>query len=497
MSIELLWLLGQGAGVVLVAALMNRYAPLHRGRLRRVVVLYLLYAGVFGADALVRTFGPSWAPGFDIAVELFRAFVLVNLGGALVFLVLLPLLGLRLPMIAGDLLVGVAYLVGLFSVLSGHGLDPSSVLATGAVVSAVLAISLQTTLGNILGGVALQLDGSVREGDFVQLPDGKQGTVKSVRWRHTLVETDMRATIVVPNSLLLAQNFAVLGWGDRRTDPAAVSVDFHVDVTVSPTRVLEMVGKALRSSPIADVAATPAPTCICAQFDRDGIATYTVRYHLIDPRAAKEAGSRVLVRVHATLRRAGIALSARSNVKQEPFGTERYIDALKKVSLFDSLDEEELAELASTMTYSPYTAGETIANQGATATVMFILAAGTVEVRTKFDVDGAGPLPERSGLVATLTALDFFGEMGLVTGEPRKADVVAKTDVECFRIKKEDLERILQKRPDIARELSEELAQRAVALRAVRDDLDDAAVVHVKERDRIHSSIRKFFGLAS
>src|SRR5687768_12402765 len=102
MSVELLWLLGLAAGVVVIAALMNRFAHAHRSRLRRVVVMFLLYAGVVGTTAIVRTFQSSYAGGFDVASELFRAFVLVNLGGALVFLVMLPATGIKIPMIAGD-----------------------------------------------------------------------------------------------------------------------------------------------------------------------------------------------------------------------------------------------------------------------------------------------------------------------------------------------------------------------------------------------------------
>ncbi len=492
-----MWLLSQGAGVVIVAALMNRFAKRHRGRLRRVVVMFLLYAGVFGATLLVRAVASdSWAHGFGLALQLFRAFVLINLMGALVFLVMLPATGIRLPMIAGDLLVGVAYIVGTFSVLSQHGLDPSSVMATGAVVSAVIAISLQTTLGNILGGVALQLDGSFREGDYIQLPDGKQGTIKTIRWRHTLVVTDTHATIVVPNSQLLANAFAILGFADQRSDAAATVLEFYVDVSVSPTRVIKIVERALTEAVIADVAAAPSPIVTCAKLERDGIGTYTVRFHLIDPRNMKDASSRVLLRVHATLRRAGIALAASPHIKQDTHGAERHREALKKMSLFDSLTEEEIGQLAMAMTLSPYTAGETIVQQGTKQSSMFVLTSGTVEIHTRFDADGDGPLPERWGLVATLTAFDFFGEMALITGEPRKASVVAKTDVECYRIKKTDFEKILLNRPEIAQELSDHLAQRAVALRTVHEDLVNPLEVHVAERDRIHTGIRRFFGLS-
>src|SRR5213075_645695 len=113
----------------------------------------------------------------------------INVVATLFVSVVLPKAGAQLPMIATDLLIGFGYILSTLGVLSQHGVNPTGALATGAVVSAVVAISLQSTLGNILGGVALQLDGSIHEGDWIQLENGKQGRVRAIRWRHTVVET--------------------------------------------------------------------------------------------------------------------------------------------------------------------------------------------------------------------------------------------------------------------------------------------------------------------
>jgi CRP-like cAMP-binding protein len=106
-------------------------------------------------------------------------------------------------------------------------------------------------------------------------------------------------------------------------------------------------------------------------------------------------------------------------------------------------------------------------------------------------------LPSEAKLVASLNAPDFFGEMGLMTGEPRSADVVAITDVDCFRLGKETFERVLLARPDIMNELSEKLATRRVELIAVRDGLapGDRSSRHASERERILNGIKGFFGL--
>ena len=155
--------------------------------------------------------------------------VAVNLAALAVFDLALPAVRIDTSAIAADLFIGVAYIVGTIIVLRGDGLDPGSLVATSAVVSGVLALSLQATLGNILGGVALQLDHSVHEGDWIQLPDGTQGKVRAIRWRHTVVETRNWDTVIVPNSNLLAANIVILGKREGQPVQHRMWVYFNVD----------------------------------------------------------------------------------------------------------------------------------------------------------------------------------------------------------------------------------------------------------------------------
>jgi small-conductance mechanosensitive channel len=507
--VELVWLAGLFGGVVLVAALVNWLARDRRRRLKRVVVLFALCATTTSASFAATRFDPGWAQGLHIAGDLFAALTLANMAGMLLFLVLLPALAIRLPMIAGDLVVGLGYVVATIVVLSRHGLDPTSALATGAVVSAVLAISLQTTLGNILGGVALQLDGSIHEGDLIRLGDGKSGRVQSIRWRHTLIDTGA-STVVVPNAQLLANNITILGWRGEPPFPQPASVAFGVDFGVSPARVTKLVADAIAESPIDNMAAKPAPLCRCTDLlGGDGYATYSLAYTVIDPDRGETTASHVRERIYTALRRARIqlavpgranAIEVRDHARVDAeHGAQmaKYIEALHSVHLFHPLTEPELRTLAQGMTYVPFAPGETIMRQGAAAHSLFVLTAGTAEVRARLDPDGVGPRPEQTRLVATITAPDFFGEMGLLTGEPRRADVIAKTDVECFRLPQDTFERVLLARPEIVNELSERLASRRVGLIAAHEHLDEAAQMsrHVSERERIRDGIRDFFGL--
>jgi len=511
MRTDLWWALGLFVAVVLTAAIVNALAPGQRIRVRRIVILFVVYALCLGAHYAFDVGGvPKWASRMQFGADLLQAFTVVNIVSTLVFLVLLPKLAVGVPMIASDLAVGVGYIVATLGVLTGHGLDPSSVLATSAIVSAVLAISLQSTLGNILGGVALQLDGSIHEGDWLQLDNGRQGKVRSIRWRHTVLETRDFTTIIVPNVQLLANNILILGKREGRAVPTRMWVWFNVDYRFPPTQIIKVVTDALRASPIEGIASDPQPNVVCMDFAKDpSVASYAVRYWLPDMNATDSTTSRIRERIYTSLRRARIPLAVPAQTMflevQDESRVERHtrrevderLAALKTVTLFRHLTEHELRTLAEGMSHVIYTANEIITRQGAVAHWLYVLTSGKVQIRANVDPDGDGPLPSQAKIVATLDAPDFFGEMGLMTGEPRTADVVAATAVECFRLGKDTFQHVVVERPEMANELSETLASRRVNLIAKRDGLDPDARLsrHTTERERILEGIKGFFGL--
>ncbi len=489
-----------------VASLVNRLAPERRKYLRHTVILYTLYAtSVVAQFALKGSLSEAWTHRMAFIVNLLEAFTVVSLSGLALFDVGLRALRVQFATIVSDITVGIAYIVVSIGVARESGLEPSSVIATSAVVSGVLAISLQATLGNILGGVALQLDGSIHVGDWVQLENGKQGKVKEIRWRHTVLETRDWSTIIVPNSALLASNITILGKRDGEPLQYRMWVYFHVDFRYSPQQVIDIVQGALRGAPLANVAAEPKPNCVCLDFAREGkdsYALYAVRYWLTDLAVDDPTSSAVRTRIYAALKRENIPLARPVRtlfVTQEDEGytqrrEERHraqrLASVRAMTLFQSLTEEEQTFIADHVVYAPFVAGELITRQGAVAHWLYILTNGSVEIRTRID---NGP----SRVVAKLEAPSFFGEMGLMTGEPRLADVFAVTDVECYRLDKEGFEKIVRDRPEIAEEMSGMLARRRVELLAAREHWNesDRRARESAEQAQIVARIREFFGL--
>lgn len=507
MERSLLWLtVGLFAGVVAAAFLVNRIAPSGRSKIRRGALLFVAFACAVAAHKIASLLGGGpWERRLFVLAELIGAYTAVNVVTSVTFDAVLPRIGIRLPAIMGDLAAGIGYILVTVGVASGHGLDPASLVATSAVVSAVLAISLQSTLGNILGGVALQLDGSIHEGDWVELQNGKQGRVRQIRWRHTVVETRDWSTIIVPNAVLLANNITILGKRGGHDSPYRMWVWFNVDYRFSPEEVMKVVTDALRAAPIPGVAEDPPPNVVCMDFSHqrlESYAAYGARYWLTDLAADDPTSSRVRARIHAALQRAKIPLALpitvgrvhmentpEDDARQLDRKKQRNIDALTSIALFRSLSAAELDTLGEGLSHMIYAPGETITAQGRVAHFLYILARGAVEVRTT--VDGE----ERA--IAELSAPDVFGEMGLMTGAPRQASVIAKTQTECFRLGRDTFERVILARPKIADELSAKLAERSVGLAAAREELDENTTQERRsaEEARILGAIRGFFGL--
>jgi small-conductance mechanosensitive channel len=501
-------IVGLGAALLIVAFLVNRWAPARRRRIRGGLWLYLLFVLTQVAELTLKhvhvaAVGP-WAENLAIVSDLLGAFTLVRLLAVLVFDLALPAARVTIVAINGDIVVGFAYAFAAFGVLKAAGVGATSVLTTSAVVSGVVALSLQATLGNILGGVALQLDGSVHVGDWVQLPDGQQGQVMAIRWRHTVVETRNWDTVIVPNASLLAQNIVILGKRTGKPVAHRMWLYFNVDFRFPPSRVIDVIRDALHASTIPGVAADPPPSVICYDFARDGrdsFAYYAVRYWLTDLPNDDPTSSRVRSVVFAALRRADIPLARPSRtlfVEAEENDAaravrhkERRLHEIGRVDIFAALTPEEREYVAERLRDAPFTSGETVTKQGAIAHWLYILTEGTVEVR-RHAAD-----PSFAKTVATIHAPGFFGEMGMLAGEPRRADVVAMTDVDCYRLDKEGLEHLLRARPEIATSISKTLAEREVGLEAIDGGLDEEARVArmATAQERILDKIQAFFGL--
>jgi len=497
-SDETSYLIGIAA---VAAALLFQFRPLDRRTLGNTLLLFAASLGGQFASGVV--FALSFPNTAGVLHELFivtGGIAFIRLLGLLLFRVLLPLVHAGAPRIIEDILVMVAYIVWCMFRLRHAGMNLSELVTASALITAVVAFAMQDTLGNILGGIAIELDNSISIGDWIKVDD-IVGRVTDIRWRSTAIETRNWETVVIPNGVLMKSKFQVLG--KREGEPVQWRrwIYFDVDPGIAPGKVIATTESALSDAAIADVAANPRPNCILLAFEQ-GNLRYAVRYWLTD--LARDDGTDSVVRQHiyTALQRAGIRLSEPEQtvhmIEEDEKHQElvksrelqRRLQSLKSVDLFAKLTKEELQFLAESLIYAPFSRGDIMTRQGNVAHWLYILVAGEAEVVLEAP-DGARTK------VGVLPAGSLFGEMGLMTGAPRTATVIALSDVECYRLDKASFATILQSRPELAEDMTHVLIARRGGLDAVRAGQEAAdAARAAREQGELLGSIKRFFGLS-
>ncbi|HEY4374856.1 MAG TPA: mechanosensitive ion channel family protein [Burkholderiales bacterium] len=484
--------------VVLALAAWRFGGPDHAPVYRTALLFIVATLGQFVAG-LLSSAGFELGARFLFELSLLTAGVtLIRLFGILVFRAMLPLLRIPLLRIVEDIAIFLAYVAWLLVRLRTTGFDPSSLLASTAVVTAVVAFAMQDTLGNILGGLAIQLDDSIHVGDWVRV-DEISGKVADIRWRYTAIETRNWETVIVPNSELMKRKFSVLARRQEGPPQWRRHVLFNVDLAAPPTRVIPAIEKAIREAEIANVAAAPQPNCVLMGFEH-GYGQYDMRYWLTDPQQDDPTDSQVRVHIYAALQRAGLRLAVeerdirlteqteehRHQVQEREIS--RRISALRVVDLFNTLTPDEQRTVAERLAYMPYAQGEVVTRQGNVAHGLYILTGGEVDILIDLD--------SHRQCIATLGAGTFFGEMGMLTGAPRSATVVAKSNVECYRLDKSHFEMVIRSRPTLVDEISRVMASRQTDLQAaVSKALNEDAALHA--HGELFNRICGFFGIST
>ncbi len=121
----------------------------------------------------------------------------------------------------------------------------------------------------------------------------------------------------------------------------------------------------------------------------------------------------------------------------------RYGALLKRVSIFESLDDEAIERLSGSLKPNDYRKDQLIVSQDDPGDALYVIEKGRVKV----------VLYGESGREVILTIFrdgDFFGEMSLLDGQPRSANVIALEDTRALMLSREDFVRHLREAPTTA-----------------------------------------------
>jgi small-conductance mechanosensitive channel/CRP-like cAMP-binding protein len=488
------------AGVLLAVMTMRVRRDLRAGTVQMMVFLIV----AFGLLWTLYKFGGALSDGTLVVVlrEVLLLLVAIAFAKILISFIFQALFrSSDIPRILPDLLFVVSLAVYALLRMHALGVNPTSLAVSATAVVGGVAVALKDTLGNLMGGIAVQLDNTCRVGDWVRI-ENVTGQVVDIRWRYLAVATNSGETVIVPGSIAAKSNLVVLARrGDQRI-PWRRDVDFGVSYGVAPSRVIATVETALTRAEMMNVATNPAIRVICRGFG-DNAILYTVLYWLADLRQDVQTDSQVRVHVHAALMREGMEIPlphrilidggvAQAGTTGKAL-TER-VATVGKLALFAPLTEDERRAMATELGDCMYVRNDTISRRGEAADAMFVLAKGTVAIYGDADSTSGQARPR----LATLEAPNYFGEMGLLTGQARTATVVAESDALCYRLDKSGFDAILRARPELVDGLSKVVAERQAANDATLQAADaDARARMAKNRaSDLVRKIRQFFDIA-
>jgi small-conductance mechanosensitive channel len=362
-------------------------------------------------------------------------------------------------------------------------------LFTGStIIGIVVGLALQDTLGNLFAGLALQADQPFQVGDVVAVGKLGTGVVESVSWRGVKVRTFQNKLLLISNSVIGKEAIEVA----PRNNLNSRLIPFTTVYTASPANVALRVREAVRTSD--NVSQKMRPIVRIRNLGPDGI-DWEVKYWLEDYALHSDSDAMIRQRIWYVCNRENIdfafptrtiKLERRSPQRPPEEAFDTITDHLGKISIFAPLSDDELARLAAASTSRIYAPGEPIVRIGQQGNSMFVIISGTVKIQI--------PENDYQKTVGTLAENDFFGEMSLLTGEPRSANVVAIVETEVLRIDKNGLAPIFSANPKIVEQIAEMVAERR-ALMTKDVGEEDAEDNDTKGKKGPLRTIKRFFGL--
>ncbi|MEZ8222239.1 CRP/FNR family transcriptional regulator, cyclic AMP receptor protein [Candidatus Fervidibacteria bacterium JGI MDM2 JNZ-1-D12] len=129
------------------------------------------------------------------------------------------------------------------------------------------------------------------------------------------------------------------------------------------------------------------------------------------------------------------------------------VATLQHVPLFHNMPSQFLRHLAQVAICRRFRAGDVLCSKGEMSSTLFVLLKGQVMV---VGVDDEG----REVLLNLLKPGDFFGELALIDGRPRSADVIAVTDGEALLVRRSDFMALAERMPSLIWQVMEVIAKR-------------------------------------
>jgi small-conductance mechanosensitive channel/CRP-like cAMP-binding protein len=398
-----------------------------------------------------------------------------------------------IPHFLREMVALLVFLIALLLVLSFvyHAeAQLKGLLAGSGIIAIILGFAGQNLFGGIIAGISLQISRPYKVGDWLQVGE-RFAEVMEINWRSTRLRTNDAIYLDIPNNEIVRQTIVNLHYPSM---VHAMRLRVGVDYKVPPNRVKDALMRATKSAEL--VLKEPPPRIFLVDF-ADHAVIYEIKFYMGNHAAINEINDSIRTNVWYELKRQRMSIPfpirtlqfERRTTDTIPEEREKARAILQDDPLFQCLDPEQLGALLERSQLNRFGRGERVIEEGAAGDSMFVLLRGTAQVSV-----ARNGSPIRIGV---LRAGDCFGEMSLLTGEPRTATVRADNDCEVLEISKLVMAGLLHAAPQCLDQLSELLAKRKMETEGiVRETPTEEQTTKEREyRATFLQRLRTFFEL--
>ena len=351
------------------------------------------------------------------------------------------------------LIYSVVALVG-YVVLYDHAF--SHILATLGALSVGIAYIFRDLIAEVVSSITIQADRLVSINDWLEVShDGSKEYLQVIEIDHRMVvlKNIFGLTKRMHNQKFLAMTYINLSkqeegvWSRRR-------FEYQLTARNNPERILAIMNLAMTHVIETHPEFKPWHFCSLASI-QEGAISYLVLYECLPEVVPYQAQSIILLSFIRFFKAAGVNLNrleAQHPLENFTDTQNRLLDSYE-LGILRLLNNEEITALSNVIKTKYCYAGQPIIKKGAEEDWMYIISEGCLEVKI---ADKTGELK----VVATLWPGDFVGEMSMLTGAVRSADVFAKTNVILLEVSKENIAPLLDSNPELVKQFSDVLAQR-------------------------------------
>lgn len=354
----------------------------------------------------------------------------------------------------------------------------AAILTPSAILTAIVGLSMQDTIGNFISGLIIQVEKPFDLGDWIDV-DGQRGQVREMNWRYTKIETTDKIYMIIPNNKISTEK--TINYS-KPTPVVKEAIVIGVSYDVPPVKVKQAIRTILMNNP--HVLQKEACEVLLHEYG-DSSIVYRIAYMIGDPGAHRQVRDEIYSSIWYQFQKHAIEIPypIRSVIMKQPATAtdlSEPVRLLGGLTLFTGVTSKSLEHLIRFgLTHTIFAGNCLFKEQDAGDSMFFIL-------------NGDFNVIKDQRVIKTLHKGDFFGEMSLLTGEKRAAGVVAATEGTLLEVDRHAFKIIIDAEPGVLSQIEAIFSERC------KNNAEQARL-HISPeefKDSLFQRFKKRFGLA-